>query len=83
MMLDSDLRLCSGVDVDGLLGGDERRDRGQVRVGDSDDAHVGLDRGERIVGRQGPGLGQGVEQCGFAHVGQADDPRFHGRCPRS
>jgi hypothetical protein len=47
----------------------------QTRVGHADDAHVGLDRGERVVRRECvAALGQRVEQSGLADVGQADDP---------
>src|SRR5579875_1173686 len=46
----------------------------QTLVGDVDHPHVGVDGGERVVGRQGLVAGEGVEQRRLAHVGQADDP---------
>ena len=45
----------------------------EARVGDADDADVGLDRGERVVGRQHVVLGQGVEQGRLADIRQTDD----------
>src|SRR5690606_10210096 len=40
----------------------------------ADDAHIGLDRGERVIRRQSLcALGQRVEQRGLSDVGQADD----------
>ncbi len=42
-------------------------------VGHVDDPHVGIDRGERVVGGQAALLGERGEQRRFAHVGQADD----------
>ena len=47
--------------------------RGQPRIGQLDDADVGLDGAERIVLGGDAGLGQRVEQGGLADVGQADD----------
>ena len=49
---------------------------GEARVRHLDDADVRLDGAERIVGRVDAGLGQGVEEGGFADVGQADDAAF-------
>ena len=53
----------------------ERKTRpaGQPRIGDADDADVGLDRGERVVRREHAVAGQGVEQGGLADIGQTDD----------
>ena len=53
----------------------------QPRVGQLDDADVGLDGAERIVLGRDAGLGQRVEEGGLADVGQADDAAFeaHGR----
>ena len=45
----------------------------QPHIGDADDAHVGVDRRERVVGRQRAGLGQRVEKGGLADVGKADN----------
>lgn len=56
-----------------LLGVEDLGEDGQARVGDADDADVGLDRGERVVGRQHVVLGQGVEQGRFADIRQTDD----------
>ena len=36
-------------------------------------AHIGLDGAKRIVGALSAGIGNGVEQSGLAHIGQADD----------
>ena len=38
-----------------------------------DNAHVGLDRGKGVVGREAALLGEGREQGGLANVGQAND----------
>ena len=49
----------------------------QARVGHGDDADVGVDRAERVVGRfRLAGAGHSVEQGGLAHVGQTDDSGF-------
>ena len=46
----------------------------QPRVGHGDDADVGVDGAEGIVGRlRLAGAGDGVEQRGLADVGQSDD----------
>ena len=46
----------------------------QPRVGHGDDAGIGLDGAERIVGcLRVAGRGDGVKQSRLAHVGQADD----------
>ena len=37
-------------------------------------AHVGVDGAEGVVGALGAGVGDGVEQGRFAHVGQTHDP---------
>ena len=42
-----------------------------VRHGDH--AHVRLDGAEGVVGALRAGVGDGVEQCALAHVGQAHD----------
>ncbi len=64
-------------EVDGrredALRGEDLGQLGQARVGDAHDAHVRLDRGERVVGRQHVVLGQGVEQGRLADIGQTDD----------
>ena len=38
-----------------------------------DDAHVGVDRGKRVVGRKAALLGEGREERRLAHVGQSHD----------
>ena len=54
---------------------------GQPCVGDRDDADVGVDRAERIVGRLGVArAGDGVEQRGLAHVRQSDDSGSEHAC---
>ena len=46
----------------------------QPRIGHGDDAHVGIDGAKRVIGRlRLAGAGDGVEEGGFAHVGQSDD----------
>ena len=45
----------------------------QPRIGHGDHAHVGLNGGEGVVGRQHLVVGEGVEECRLAHVGQPDD----------
>ena len=45
----------------------------QPRVGHGDHAHVGLDGGERVVGREAALVREGREQRGLADVGQPDD----------
>ena len=42
-------------------------------IGHGDDAGVGVDGAEGIVGRLGLGRGEGVEDGAFADVGQAND----------
>ena len=43
-------------------------------IRDGDDADIRLDGGERIVRRKGRFLGgQGVKECRFSNVGQAND----------
>ena len=67
-------------DVDEGHGGRDHplrvEDRSQLvesRVGNRDHARVGIDGRERVIGREDPGIGEGVEQRGFAHVGKTDD----------
>ncbi len=45
----------------------------EARVGDTNDTDIRLDGAEWIVGRLGPGRGDGVEDGRLANVGQADD----------
>jgi hypothetical protein len=60
-----------------LLGAGDLGQRLQARLGHGHVAHIGLDGAERIIGRLGlRRLGQGVEQGGLAHIGQADDRDF-------
>ena len=51
----------------------DRGQRGESRIGNLDDTHVGLDSAEGIVFRRNAGLGESVEQCRLADVRQADD----------
>ena len=67
-------------DVDELHGGgddgvglDHGDDAVHAVVGDGDDAHVGVDGAEGVVRRRGLGGGEGVEDGGFSHVGEADN----------
>ena len=53
----------------------------EPRIRHGHDAEVGLGRGERIRGRGGLRVGERVEQCGLADVGQTDDAELHGRLP--
>ena len=55
---------------------DDGGQRREPRIRHLDDADIGLDGAERIVLRRDAGLGQRVEQGGFADVGQADDAAF-------
>ena len=50
----------------------------QSLVGDRHHRHVGLDGGERVVGRLGPGAGECVEERRLARVREPDDPDLHG-----
>ena len=61
---------------DGLLRLGDRGQRVETRIGDLDDADVGLDRAEGIVLGRDSGLGEGVEERRLADVGQADDAAF-------
>ena len=45
----------------------------QAGVRHRHDTGVGFDSGERIVGCQDAAVSKGVEQGGFANIGQADD----------
>ena len=56
-----------------LLGLDDFSELGEAGVRDFDDADVGLDGAEGVVGSFDAGFGQRVEKGGFADVGQADD----------
>ena len=56
-------------DVRGPNGLDDFR---EPAIDDGQHGHVGLDRGERVVGGLGPGLGERVEQRGLTGVGQPD-----------
>ena len=74
-------------DVDELHGGgddglglDDGGDFGEAVVGHGDDADVGVDGAEGIVGRLRLGGGEGVEDGGFSHVGEADDSAVQRHC---
>ena len=56
-----------------LLGLIELCQKVQPAVGHGHHAHVGLDGAEGEVGGLGPRVGDGIEQGGLAHIGQADD----------
>ena len=53
----------------------------QPRIRHRHHAHIGVDGTEGEIGRGDTGLGQRVEQSGFANIGQTDDSAFdaHGR----
>jgi hypothetical protein len=68
--------LDGGGDDDVGLG-DFLQDVGAL-VGHGDDAHIGIDGAERVVGRfRLAGAGEGVEKSGLAHIGETDDSGFH------
>ena len=48
-------------------------ERLETVVGNVNDTHVGVDRGERVVGGESALFGECSEQRGLAHVGQSDD----------
>ena len=45
----------------------------QPCIGNGDHANIGVDGTERVIGRLGAGVGDGVKQGGFSHVGQSYD----------
>ena len=45
----------------------------QPLIGNGNHAHVGVDGAERIVVSRNACIGDGIKQCGFAHIGQTDD----------
>ncbi len=55
------------------LTAEDLREDAEALVGQVHDAHVRLDRGERVVRREHRVLGERVEEGGLADVGQADD----------
>jgi hypothetical protein len=55
------------------LGRDDLDQRIEPGIGHRDDPVVGLNRTKRIVRRLCAGVGQRVEQRGFADVGETDD----------
>src|SRR5207248_3132710 len=59
---------------------DDARQLRKASIGNADDAKVGIDRAKGIVFSRGfMRTSQCVEQCGFSHIGQTDDPRLqHG-----
>ena len=62
---------------DDLLAGAEGRQLVEPGIRHRNDARVGLDRAEGIVGGFGLGIGhQGVEQGRLTDVGQSDDSGF-------
>ena len=63
------------------LGWTMARERVQARVGDLDHADVRLDGAERVVRGLGLRGGQGVEERGFADVGEADNGKAQHSAP--
>ena len=57
----------------GLLGIVHLAEPGQPGVGDRHHAHVGVDSAEGVVGALRAGVGDGVKEGRFAHVGQTHD----------
>jgi hypothetical protein len=57
----------------GPLGAHDAGQRLEPGIGHLDDAGIGLDRGERIVGHERLGGGERVEEGALADVGEADD----------
>jgi len=49
----------------------------QPAVGDRDDADIGLDGAERVIGGRHPRAGDGVKKRALAHIRQAYDAKFH------
>ena len=65
---------------DDRAGLEEQFEAGQTIIGDGDNADVGLDGAERIIGdRRLVGAGDCVEEGGLACVGQSDDAGFQHR----
>jgi len=59
----------------GLAGGiDDPGDVFQPRVRNGDDADIGIDGAEGVIGHFRPGGGKGIEDSRFAYIGKADDP---------
>ena len=44
-------------------------------------ADIGFDGAERVICRPRPGVGDGIEQSGFAHVGKPQNAQFHNIVP--
>ncbi len=68
---------------DEFVGGDADADFFEAVVRDGDDADVGLDGGEGVIGGERTGVGERVKDGGFADVGQTNDSDFHARCLRA
>ena len=62
-----------GHDTFGLNNGGEL---GQTQIGHFHHTDIGLDGTKRVVFSRDTGLGQGIEEGGLAHIGQADDAAF-------
>ncbi len=62
------------------LGLDELGDSGEALIGHGDDAGVGVDGAEGIVGGLRLGRGEGVEDRGFSDVGEANDSAVQWHC---
>src|SRR5690606_34684993 len=52
---------------------EDLREDAEALVGQVDDAHVRLDRGEGVVRREHGVLGERVEEGRLAHIGESDD----------
>ena len=61
----------------GLLGVVHLGQRVQPVVGYGHHAHVGVDGAEGVVGALRAGVGDGVEEGRFAHVGETHDAELH------
>ena len=57
------------------LGAKDLRQAVKAMIRQLHEANVRLNRGERVVGRQNVGTGQGIKQRGLANVRQADDSK--------
>ena len=64
----------------GLLGLIEVGKPAQPLVRHADHAYIGVDGAEGVIVRRHAGVGDGVEQGRFAHIGQTHDTKFHRWC---
>ena len=49
----------------------------QTLIRNCNHTHIGFDGAEGIVGSLRTGIGDRIEQCAFAHIGQTHDSKFH------